>query len=61
MDWLAMILPTGSVWLTNEVPARRISPWRGSKEARVPITLESDLPAAVLFKATEERSGAWHR
>jgi hypothetical protein len=27
-------LPAGVVWLVNEVLARRISPWCGSKEAR---------------------------
>jgi hypothetical protein len=31
------------------VPARRISPRCGSKEARAPIDLKSDMPAAVFL------------
>jgi hypothetical protein len=38
MGWLPIRLPTravnGLVWLYNEVPACRVSPWRGSKEVR---------------------------
>jgi hypothetical protein len=42
-------LPTGAVWLSNEVPVRRVSPRCGSKEARSPIVvLKSDVPTAVL-------------
>src|ERR1035441_1173344 len=37
--WLPNRLPTASavaVWLYIEVPACRVSPWRGSKEGRAP-------------------------
>jgi hypothetical protein len=37
--------------------ARRISPWCGSKEARAPNDLESDLPATVPASRAEGRPG----
>ncbi|MGH3863552.1 PKD domain-containing protein [Actinokineospora sp.] len=39
-------------------PARRVSPWCGSKEARAPTILKSDMPAAVLHPR-RRRSGSW--
>jgi len=49
MGWLTNRLPAVSVWLPNEVPACRISPWCGSKEARALVDLKSDMPTAVPY------------
>ena len=47
-------------WLSNDVPAHRASPRRGSKEARTPGQgfLESGIPAAGL-SAPGRRSRSW--